>query len=442
MSFLHFLRRYFEFTKYNTTLRTELIAGVTTFLAMLYIIVVNAKILSQSGMPENALVTSTVIISAFASIAMGVYARNPYALAPAMGMNVFFTYTIVKAWGIPWQVALGAVFWSGVIFALLALFNIRTKILAGIPDGVKHGIGAGIGIFIALVGFYNAGFIHQAPSGLLEIAPLTAETLIFLICFFALIIFLACRFKAAILLMIILGCVISFPVGRFFGDHIIMHTPDHIFSLPDFSLFFSIDWLGSFKIAIIPAVFTFLFINIFDSTGTLIGLAQASNWFDKDGQPIRIKKSLIVDSFASASSGLFGSSPTSVYVESITGISVGGRTGLVAVVVGLLFLPFLFLAPLVMMVPIFVVAPALVIVGSFMLCSVKQIHWDDLTQAIPAFMTIILMPLTLSISEGIVWGMVSWFVIVLIQDRKQLTPMPVIITFCCFLIMLNSLKVI
>ncbi|WP_239986731.1 NCS2 family permease [Fastidiosibacter lacustris] len=438
---MNFLQNYFQFSKYNTSLRTELIAGLTTFLATLYIIVVNAKILSQTGMPESALVTSTVIISAFASIAMGVYARNPYALAPAMGMNVFFTYTIVKAWEIPWQVALGAVFWSGVLFALLAIFNVRTKILAGIPDGVKHGIGAGIGIFIALVGFYNAGVIYQAPSGLLAIAPLTAETLIFLICFFALTIFLALRIKAAILLMIVLGCILAFPVGRIFGDNIIMHLPNDIVSWPDFSLFFAIDWSGSLKVAALPAIFTFLFINIFDSTGTLIGLAQSSNWFDKDGQPIRIKQSLIVDSFASASSGLMGSSPTSIYVESVTGISVGGRTGLVAVIVGILFLPFLFLAPIVMMVPMYVVAPALVIVGSFMLSSVKQIQWDDTSHAIPAFMTIILMPLTLSISEGIVWGMVTWFIITMIQDRSQITPMSLIITICCFLIMLGSLKV-
>lgn len=436
------LDNYFKFKRYNTTFKTEVVSGFTTFLAMLYIIVINAKILSQTGMPEDALVTSTVIISSFASLAMGFYARNPYALAPAMGMNVFFTFTIVKGWGVSWQVALGAVFWSGLIFAFLAVFNIRSKILASIPDGVKHGIGAGIGIFIALVGFYNSGFIHQAPSGLLEIAPLTIETCIFLVCLFVLIVLIAFKFKAAILIMIILGSLISFLVGRVFGDNIIIQTPDKIFSLPNFSLSLSIDWGGSLRIAVIPVIFTFLFINIFDSTGTLIGLAQASNWFDKNGQPYRVRESLIVDSLASASSGLLGSSPASVYVESIAGISAGGRTGLVSIVVGLLFLPFLFLAPLVMMVPIFVVGPALVIVGSFMLGSVKQIQWDNISQAIPAFMTIILMPLTLSISEGIVWGMISWFLIILIQDRKQLKIIPVSITFCCFLIMLNSLKLI
>ena len=435
------MKRYFEFEKYRTSWRTEIVAGVTTFLAMLYIVIVNAKILSQAGMPEHALVTTTVVISAFSSIAMGVYARNPYALAPAMGMNVFFTYTIVKAWGIDWQVALGAVFWSGVIFVFLALFNIRSKILAGIPDGVKHGIGAGIGIFIALVGFYNAGFIHQASSGLLEITALTPETFVFLICLLVLVILFALRVKAAILLMIIIGCLIAAPFGRVSHGEVLLHMPDHIIDMPDFSLFFAIDWAGSFQWAILPAVFTFLFINVFDSTGTLVGLAQASDWYDDKGQPVRIKKSLLADSVASSLSGILGTSPTSVYVESAAGVAVGGKTGVTAIVVGLLFLPFLFLAPLVIMIPTFIVAPALVIVGSFMMCSVEQIDWKKPLESIPAFMTIVLMPLTLSISEGIIWGMLSWFAIALFTAREKITWMSAIITLCCFVIMLSSLKV-
>ncbi len=439
---LNRLKGYFLFHQHQANIRTEIIAGITTFLAMLYIVVVNAKILSQTGMSGSALVTTTVVITAFSSIAMGIYAKNPYAIAPAMGMNVFFTYTIVKAWGIPWETALGAVFYSGVIFVLLAVFNIRSKILAGIPNGVKHGIGAGIGIFIALVGFYNAGFIEQSPSGLLEISPISPEVTIFLICLFLLAALFALRVKAAILIMIIIGCLISLPFGRWYGGAELLSIPAHLTRWPDFSLFFAIDWAGSFQIAIIPAVFTFLFINIFDSTGTLIGLAQASNWLDKHGNPIRIKESLVVDSVSASVSGLFGSSPASVYVESATGIAAGGRTGLTAVIVGILFLPFLFLSPLVMMVPMFVVAPALVIVGSFMMSSVKYIDWNDSLEAFPAFMTIILMPLTLSISEGIVWGMLSWFVIAIFRSRQSLNMMNVGITVCCFVIMLSSLKVI
>ena len=436
------IKNYFEFSENKTNFTNEIIAGFVTFLAMIYIVIVNAKILGQTGMPESALVTSTVIIASFSSIAMGVYSKNPYAVAPAMGMNVFFTYTIVKAWGIAWPLALGAVFWSGVIFLLLAIFNVRTKILAGIPDAVKHGIGAGIGIFIALVGFYNAGFIEQSPSGLLQISPLTPQTLIFLICFFLLAILLSLRLKGAILLMIVIGCLLSSLYGWLQDGKMLLVIPHHFFSMPDFSLFNAIDWAHSFKISLLPAVFTFLFINVFDSTGTLIGLSRSRNWFDKEGQPRRMKESLLIDSFSSFLSGLVGTSPTGIFVESATGIHAGGRTGMVSIVVGLLFLPFLFLSPLIMMVPSFVVAPALVMVGSFMMSSITFINWSDELEAIPAFMTIILMPLTLSISEGIVWGMLSWFVMALVKDRKSLNVMSNIITFCCFLILLSSLHII
>ncbi|WP_150466499.1 NCS2 family permease [Francisella sp. SYW-9] len=426
-----------EFASY----KVELIAGLSTFLTMIYIIIVNTKILSQTGMPANAIVTSTVMISALSSIAMGLYAKNPYAVAPAMGMNVFFTYTIVDIWHIPWQTALGTVFWSGVIFALLAIFNIRAKILDAIPVGVKNGIGAGIGVFVALVGFFNAGFIEKSPSSLLEIAPISIQTGIFIICLFLLIILTCRKVKTAMLIMIFVGCLLSLPFGRIIGTDTVMEIPKHFFSMPDFSLFFSIDWLGSLKIATIPAIFSFLFINIFDSTGTIVGLASVANTLDKDGNPIRMRESLLVDSFSSLFSGLFGTSPSSVYVESAVGISIGGKSGLVAITVGILFLPFLFLSPIVEMVPMFVVAPALVIIGSHMLSSVRFIEWDDLSQTIPAFLTIVLMPLTLSISQGIIWGMLSWLVISLATKKYNFNIITLAICFCCFLMMCESMSI-
>ncbi|QIW09837.1 NCS2 family permease [Francisella sp. LA112445] len=426
-----------EFTSY----KVELIAGLSTFLTMIYIIIVNTKILSQTGMPANAIVTSTVMISALSSIAMGLYAKNPYAVAPAMGMNVFFAYTIVDIWHIPWQTALGTVFWSGVIFALLAIFNVRAKILDAIPVGVKNGIGAGIGVFVALVGFYNAGFIEKSPSSLLEIAPISVHTGIFIICLFLLIILTCRKVKTAMLIMIFVGCLLSLPFGRVIGTETVMEIPKHFFSMPDFSLFFSIDWLGSLKIATIPAIFSFLFINIFDSTGTIVGLASVANTLDEDGNPIRMRESLLVDSFSSLFSGLFGTSPSSVYVESAVGISIGGKSGLVAITVGVLFLPFLFLSPVVEMVPMFVVAPALVIIGSHMLSSVRFIEWDDLSQTIPAFLTIVLMPLTLSISQGIIWGMLSWLVISLATKKYNFNIITLAICFCCFLMMCESMSI-
>ena len=427
-----------EFTSY----KVELIAGLSTFLAMIYIIVVNTKILGQAGMPANAVVTSTVMIAALSSIAMGLYAKNPYAIAPAMGMNVFFTYTIVDIWHIPWQTALGAVFWSGVIFSLLALFNVRTKILDAIPLGVKNGIGAGVGVFIALIGLSNAGFIEKSPSSLLQIAPISIQTGIFVICLFLLIILTSRKIKAAMIITIFIGCLISLPFGRTIGTETVMEIPKHLFSLPDFSLFFSIDWLGSLKVSVIPAILTFLFISIFDSTGTIIGLANLANNLDKDNNPARMKESLIVDSFAGLFSGLFGTSTASIYVESGTGIAIGGKSGLVAITVGVLFLPFLFLSPIVEMVPMFVVAPALVIVGSQMLSTVRFMKWDDYSQTIPAFLTIILMPLTLSISQGIIWGMLSWFVISLATKKYDFNIITLIICFCCFLMMLQSMSIL
>ena len=418
---MHFIERYFKFKTHQTTLKTEIVAGITTFLTMIYIIVVNSELLAETGMHAAAVVTSTVIVAAFSSFAMGLYARNPYAVAPAMGMNVFFVYTIVKTWGISWQVGLGAVTWSGILFFLMTILNIRAVILNNIPDVVKYGMGAGIGIFITVVGFHNAGFIEvSTSSGLFEVAKLTTQSGIFLVCFFVLSCLLAMRVKASMLIVIILGCCLSYPFGRWWGHDVLLTLPEHYFAMPDFSQFFEIDWTKSFSLALFPTILTFLFINLFDSSGTLIGLAQSSQALDEEGNPIRMKQSLVVDSLGSACSGLLGTSPVSIYVESATGIMVGGRTGLVACVVGLCFLPFLFLSPIVTMVPMFVVAPILVIVGSFMMYSIRCIEWSNIVEAIPAFATIVLMPLTMSISEGIAWGMLTWFFITLMTDYKKL----------------------
>lgn len=425
----------------QSNLKTEIIAGVTTFLAMIYSLAVNADILSKTGMPASGIVTSTVVISVFACLAMGLYANNPYALAPSMGMNVFFSYTVVMAEGVAWPTALGAVFWSGVIFTILALFNIRSKILRSIPVAVKHGIGAGIGLFIALVGFHNAGFIEQSPDGLLEIASMSPSNAIFLFCLSVLIVLFVWRVRAAILLMLVVGCLLAYPFGRWWGQTLILHVPSHWVMTPDFALFGAIDWIGSLKVAIWPTILTFLFINIFDSTGTLVGLSQQMNWLDHQGQPIRMKASLLVDSISSGLSGLVGSSPTGIYVESATGIAVGGRTGIVAIVVALLFSPFLFLSPVVVMIPSFVVAPALVIVGAMMMRSVEFIDWQDYAQSIPAFLTIILMPLTLSIATGIIWGMVAWLLIALVTDWRSINLTALAIGLCCLVMLLTEMGV-
>ncbi|MCF6808300.1 NCS2 family permease [Thiotrichales bacterium 19S9-12] len=437
---MKFIAQYFNFSQENTNFKTEIIAGLTSFLAVMYIIVVNSKILSLAGMPFNALVTSTVLISAFATIAMGIYAKNPYVLAPGMGMNAFFTFTIVKLWGIDWHVALGAVMWSGIIFLLLAIFNIRTKIIKAVPKSIKHSLGAGIGLFIALIGLNNAHVIVPSEATLVKFAPMTPSFLIFIIAFLLLVMLTIRNIKGAMIITIIFATLISVPVGYFWDHQFLITVPDNIFSMPDFSLFFQLDIWGSLKLSILPVILTFLFINIFDSSGTLIGLAHAANWTDKNGEPLRIRESLLVDSTASSISGVMGVSPATVFVESASGIAQGGKSGLTAVVAGLLFLPFMFLAPLINMVPLFAVAPILVLVGCYMMQSIVRVEWKNIEHAIPAFLTVTLIPFGFSISEGVAFAIIAWYAIALVQDRKSISTMSTIITLCCLLVILNNIS--
>ncbi|TNF68364.1 MAG: NCS2 family permease [Gammaproteobacteria bacterium] len=434
------IARYFNFNREQTNFKTEIVAGLTSFLAVMYIIIVNSKILSLAGMPFNALVTSTVIISAFATIAMGLYAKNPYVLAPGMGMNAFFTFTIVKLWDIDWHVALGAVLWSGIIFLLLAIFNIRTKIIQAVPKSIQNSLGAGIGLFITLIGLKNAHIIVPSEATLIKFGHLSPAFFVFLVSFLLLIILTVKNIKGAMIISIIFATIISLPFGRIVDSTpLLVSLPDHIFSSPDFSLFFQLDLWGALKLSIVPVILTFLFINIFDSSGTLIGLAHSTNWIDKKGEPLRMRQSLLVDSAASSVSGIIGVSPATVFVESASGIAAGGRSGLTAVIAGLLFLPFMFLAPLIDMVPLSAVAPILVLVGCYMMRSIVNVNWDNIEDAIPAFLTATLIPFGFSISEGVAWGMIAWFAITLVQNKKHISLMSLFITICCALIIINNM---
>jgi AGZA family xanthine/uracil permease-like MFS transporter len=330
--------------------------------------------------------------------------------------------------------------WSGIIFLLLAIFNIRTKIINAVPKSIQNSLGAGIGLFIALVGLKNAGVIVSSNETLVRFGAVTPSVLIFLITFLILVILVVRNITGAMIISIIVATLIAACFGRLFGNDILIQTPKHIFSMPDFSLFFQLDLLGALKWSIVPVILTFLFINIFDSSGTLIGLAHSTNWIDeKTGEPKRMRQSLLVDSTASSLSGLIGVSPATVFVESASGISVGGRTGIVAITAGILFLPFMFLSPLINMVPLFAVAPILVTIGCFMMRSVGNINWNNLEDAIPAFLTVMLIPFGFSISEGVAWGIVAWYFIKLFQNRKELSLMSSIITFCCILIIINNI---
>lgn len=418
------LNKYFEIEKSGSTVGTEIMAGFTTFLTMSYIIFVNPAILKDAGMDQSGVVAATVLVGALSCILMGVFAKLPYGLAPGMGINAFFTYTMVLTDGISWQVALGATFLSGIVFLVLTLLNIRKLIVEAIPANLRRAIAAGIGLFIAFIGLKNGGIVVASAATLVSQGPITTSVGLFLGGLALTSILLVFQINGAVLIGIVVTTVASLGFG-------LVQLPQKIVSNPDFtSVMFKADILGACKWSLAGPIFTLLMTDMFDSISSFLGLAQAKDGvlLDKDGQPKNIQKALFVDSIATVSAGLFGSSAGTAYIESASGIMVGGRTGLTAVVVGLFFLPFLFLSNLAIMVPSYATAPALVLVGVFMFSEIGKIDFNDYTEAIPAFLAIILIPLTFSITEGIVWGFISYTTLkVLCGRRSELKPMMYVI---------------
>jgi AGZA family xanthine/uracil permease-like MFS transporter len=431
------MQEYFELKNNRTTLQTEIIAGISSFLATSYIIVVNPSILSQAGMPFSGVLTATVIVCFFSSLMMGLYARNPIIVAPGMGLNAFFTYTAVLGMGITWQVALGAVFWSGVVFLVLSVFNIRTFIVLAIPRPLRYAIAAGIGLFITLIGLINAKFIVHNPATILGIGQLTPALLTFLAGLLVTSIMLTRQVKGAILIGILFTTLAAYPIGRWWGvgpEAEMLVNWQGIFAAPDFSLMFALDLKNSLQWAILPVIFAFVFTDMFDSISTFIGLAEAANLLDENGQPRNVKRALMTDAVATTLAGLVGSSPGTAYIESAVGIEAGGRTGLTAVVAAVLFLPFLFLAPLLSVVPAIATAPALVLVGIFMVGPVVKVNWMQLDDAIPAFLAMVLIPFSYSITQGIIWGFLSWTALKLATGKtKEITLALLVIDFFCIL---------
>jgi AGZA family xanthine/uracil permease-like MFS transporter len=416
--------------------KPELIAGTSSFLACAYIVIVNPAILSQAGMPFAAVVTSTVLVSAFGSIMMGLYAKNPIIIAPGMGMNAFFTFTAVSYMGLTYQEALGAVFWAGVLFLILSVFNIREAIVKAIPVPIRHAVAAGIGLFIGFIGFQNAHFIVDNPATLVGLASLKDPVNItFLIGLLITAVLVARNTIGGILIGIIITTLLAYPIGRFWGDAsavnfgtatLVNYTG--FFAMPDFSLLFAADIFGGLRFAFLPVIFVFAFTDLFDSLSTFVGIAEAADLKDENGEPKNLKKSLITDAMATLSAGLFGSSPGTAFVESAVGISQGGRTGATAVVAGLLFLPLMFFSPLLSLIPTIASSVALVLVGAFMLSPIVKINWKDVGEAIPCFLAIALIPFTYSITQGIIFGLLSWTIIKLFTGKqKELHPVLIII---------------
>lgn len=421
------MEKLFGIEKNSTNIKVEILAGLTSFLATMYIIIVNPAILSSCGMSQSGVLTATVLVSAFSSILMGVYAKNPIIVAPGMGINAFFTYTVVIGMKVPYEVALGAVFWSGLIFFVLSIFNIRTFIVNAIPKQIRYGTAAGIGIFISFIGLKNGGFIVANPATLLSRGAFNPASVLFIIGFIITAILLVRKIKAAFIFGIAITTIIAILYQKIF--HIQGLVPfNGFFATPDFSLIMALDLKHSLSFSLWPVIFAFLFTDMFDSLSTFVGVAEAADLKCEKGEPRNVKESLIVDAFATTIAGIFGTSSGTSYIESAAGIEQGGRSGLTAVVAGLLFLPFLFLSPLVSMVPSFATAPVLLLVGVFMMRPVMSIHWEVMDNAIPAFLAMILIPLTFSITQGIIWGFLSWTIVkAAVGKFNEITPTLLII---------------
>jgi AGZA family xanthine/uracil permease-like MFS transporter len=336
-----------------------------------------------------------------------------------MGLNAFFTFTAVFTDKLSWQVALGTVFWSGIFFLLLSAFNIRSYIVKAIPKPLRFAVASGIGLFITLIGFANAKFIVASPVTMVTLGKLNAPTLTFVAGLLITVVLLIRNVKGSILIGIILTSLLAWPIGRWWGGEEAVITINNIISKPDFSLLFQLDLVNSLKWSLAPIILAFVFTDMFDSLSTFVGLAEAANLLDENGEPRNIRKSLIVDAFSTTIAGLTGSSPGTAYIESAVGIEQGGKTGLTAIAGAILFLPFLFLSPLLSAVPAIATAPALVIVGVFMMKPVVKINWSQLHEAFPAFLAMALIPFTYSITQGIIWGFLSWTALHIATGRTR-----------------------
>jgi len=414
----------------RSTVRTEVLAGVSTFLATVYIIVVNPSILSQAGLPFSGVLTATVLLSFFCSLMMGLYARNPIVVAPGMGLNAFFTFTAVKGMGIRPEVALGAVFWAGVLFLILSVLNVRSALVRIIPLPLRYAVSAGIGLFITLIGFENAHFIVANPATLVGIARLS-DPIVLTFAFGLLLtaVLVVRNVPGAIIIGIVLTTLAAWPIGRYWGDASAVNFGQRtlvnvhgLVAVPDFSLIGRLDLVGSLQWSLWPVIFAFAFTDLFDSISTFVGVAEASGLQDETGEPRNLNRSLLTDAVATTLAGLLGTSPGTAYIESAVGIAQGGRTGLTAIVAGCCFLPFLFLSPLLSVIPAIATAPALVLVGAFMMKPVTRIAWNNLDEALPAFLALVLIPFSYSITQGLIWGFLSWTVIKLAVGKGRDIP--------------------
>ncbi len=423
------LERLFKLSEHGTNVRTEIIAGITTFLTMAYIIFVNPAILADAGMDRGAVFVATCLAAAIGCFIMGLLANYPIAQAPGMGLNAFFTYAVVLGMGYTWQVALAAVFVSGVLFILLSIFKIREWIINSIPLSLRTGISAGIGLFLAFIALKNAGIVVDNPATFVSLGDITSLAPALAAFGFFLTIALVHRGVKGAVMIAILAVT---ALGLVFGDVQwagVMSTPPSIAPT-----FMQLDFSAVFEVGMISVVFAFLFVDLFDTAGTLVGVATKANLIEKDGKLPRLNKALLADSTATSVGALLGTSNTTSYIESVSGVAAGGRTGLTAVVVGVLFLLALFFSPLAGMIPAYATAGALFYVAILMLSGLVSIDWRDLTEAAPVVVACLLMPLTFSIAEGISLGFIAYAAIKLFSGKGRDVSLSVWIMSAIFII--------
>ncbi|MEW6548140.1 MAG: NCS2 family permease [Spirochaetota bacterium] len=412
------MEKYFKLKEHGTTVRTEVVAGVTTFMTMAYILAVNPGILSAAGMSAGGVFTATALASAIATVLMAVLANLPIALAPGMGLNAFFAFSVVLGMGYSWQLALTAVFLEGLVFILMSLFNIREAIVASIPANLKKAVSVGIGLFIAFIGMQNAGIIVNNDATLVSLGQVTKGTALLAIIGLVITgVLLAMKVKGALLIGILATTLVGIPFG-------VTKIPEgwSPVSAPAAPLFLQFQFDKIFTLDFFVVFFTFLFVDIFDTIGTLVGVTTQAGLTDKNGQIPRVKQALLSDAIGTVAGAALGTSTVTSYVESASGVAEGGRTGLTSLTTGVLFLLALFFAPLFLLIPGAATAPALIIVGLFMLAPVKDIDLSDFTEAIPAFLTMIMMPLSYSIAEGLVFGILSYIALKALTGKLKQIP--------------------
>jgi len=421
--------RLFKLNDNDTTIRRETIAGITTFITMVYIVFVNPAMLAEAGMDQGAAFVATCIAAAIGCFIMGLWANYPLALAPGMGLNAFFTYGVVLGMGYSWQAALGAVFMSGCIFLFLSLFKVREWIIDAIPLVLKRAIATGIGAFLALIALKNAGIIVASPATLVQLGDITAPgPLLAIFSFFVIAALLYRDMKSGVLISILLVTAIALGLDlvEYQG---VMSLPPSIAPT-----FMQLDFAAAFEISMLTVVFAFLFVDLFDTSGTLVAVTQKAGLADEQGKMPRLGRALSADSTATIAGSMLGTSTTTSYIESVSGVSVGGRTGLTAVVVGICFLLMMFFAPLAAMIPAYATAGAILYVAVLMMQNLKLVNWDDMTDAIPVSVVLLMTPLTFSIAHGIALGFIAYTAVKFVCGKKDEISVSVWILTALFIV--------